>query len=207
MPRLRHLRALILPLAVVALSACGSSAKPRHNTAPTAAPQRFQGIVLTPPKTAPGLALRDYTGQPVSLASLRGHAVFLTFIYTHCPDVCPLIAAGLAAVQRDLGALANRVRIVAVTVDPKGDTPKAVRLFLAARGAVGRMYYLIGSHRQLLPIWHAYGIATNVNGNSVRNGHTSIVFGITPEGKVVVVYPANFTPGEIVHDVPLLLRS
>ena len=63
----------------------------------------LQGLILKPLKPAPPLALHNYTGQPVSLASLHGKAVLVTFVYTHCPDVCPLIVSDLAAAQRGLG--------------------------------------------------------------------------------------------------------
>ena len=185
------------------LAGCGST-KPALGAT---APGRFDGLVLNPRHTAPPIVLRDYTGHTVSLRADRGRAVFLTFLYVHCPDVCPLMAAALARAQSQLGDMAGRVRILAVSVDPKGDTPESVRRFLAARDAIGRVDYLIGTRRQLAPIWHAYGIATSVHGNAVSNGHTAVVFGITPQGKIVVVYPSNFTPPQIVHDVPLLLRG
>src|SRR5438445_9600639 len=51
--------------------------------------------LLSPPRPAPPLALRNYMGQPVDIASYRGRAVLVTFLYTSCPDVCPLIASNL----------------------------------------------------------------------------------------------------------------
>ena len=53
--------------------------------------------------------------------------MFVTFVYTHCPDVCPLIVSNLASAERSLGAAARDVRILAVTVDPGRDTPTAIR--------------------------------------------------------------------------------
>ena len=165
------------------------------------------GLVIQPPKTAPPLALRNYTGQPVNLSAFRGKVVLVTFVYTHCPDVCPLIVSSLAAAQRQLGAEARRLQIIAVSVDPKNDTPPAVKHFLAARGATGRMDYLIGSYKQLLPVWKAWGIAVTVNHHVDAEAHTAVVFGITPSGQLVVAYPSSFTPATIVHDVPLLARG
>lgn len=52
---------------------------------------------------APDFQLTDERGEPVSLASLRGKAVVLTFLYTSCPDTCPLVATKLGQVQRQLG--------------------------------------------------------------------------------------------------------
>jgi protein SCO1/2 len=153
------------------------------------------------------LALRDYKGRAVNLAAFRGQAVLVTFVYTHCPDVCPLIVTNLAAAQRELASEARHLQIIAVTVDPVRDTPRAVEEFLAKRRATGAVDYLIGSRKQLLPIWKAWGIAVSTNKYEQAEGHTAVVFGITPSGKIVVAYPSTFTPADIVHDVPLLARN
>src|SRR5207245_1998551 len=106
--------------------------------------------LLSPPSQAPALALRNYLGQPVTIDSYRGKAVFVTFLYTHCPDVCPLIASNLGIAQRLMGpAVASKAQIIAVSVDPRGDIPKAVATFLARRNVTGRMQYLVGSAHEL----------------------------------------------------------
>jgi protein SCO1/2 len=194
-------------LLAVALAGCGSSATGSPDPAGKPSAHRLQGLILTPAKPAPPLSLRDYTGRPVSLSSMRGKAVLVTFVYTHCPDVCPVIVAGLAAAQRRLGGEARHLRILAVTVDPRHDTPSAVRSFLSARGAVGRMDYLLGGMRQLRRIWKAWDVGVSVDTKHVYAGHTAIVYGISASGKIEDAYPGNFTPAQIVHDVPLLARS
>jgi protein SCO1/2 len=201
-------RWLLLLGAAALLAGCGSSgAATGDTTGNRVVGSGFQGLVIKPQKVAPALALRNYTGARVDLRSLRGKAVLVTFVYTHCPDVCPLIVSNLAAAQRQLGARAHRVQIIAVTVDPKNDTAGAVRKFLAERDAAGRMDYLIGTHRQLLPVWKAWGVAVSVNKYEDTEAHSALVYGITPQGKVAVVYSSDFTPAQIVHDVPLIERS
>ena len=182
---------------------CGSDSQRSGTTTAST----FHGLVIQPPSPAPALALRDYTGRAVNLAAFRGKAVLVTFVYTHCPDVCPLIVTNLAAAQRELASEAHHLQIIAVTVDPKRDTPRAVKEFLARRRATGTMDYLIGSRKQLLPVWKAWDIAVSTNKHELAEGHTAVVFGITPSGKIAVVYPSTFTPGDIVHDVPLLARN
>ncbi len=167
----------------------------------------MEGVVLNPSRPAPALALRSYTGQPVNLSAFRGKVVLVTFVYTHCRDVCPLIVSNLAAARRQLAGEAAHFEIIAVTVDPTNDTPAAVRQFLAARNATGRMDYLIGSRQELLPVWKAWGIAISVNRYEDTESHTALVCGINPAGRLAVVYPSDFTPGEMVHDLPLLARS
>jgi protein SCO1/2 len=121
--------------------------------------------------------------------------------------VCPLIVAGLAAAQRQLPRAARRAAMLAVTVDPRRDTPTAIRTFLGARDATGRVDYLLGTHAQLMRIWKAWGVAVQLGSGRVTNGHSAVIYGITASGRMAVVYPSNFTPAQIVHDVPLLARS
>lgn len=78
---------------------------------------------------APGFTLQDADGRAVRLADLRGKVVVLHFVYTSCPDVCPLHAERIAEIQ----ALVNRtpmrelVRFVSITTDPEHDTPAVMR--------------------------------------------------------------------------------
>jgi protein SCO1/2 len=207
--RLRLLGVLLaasLPLAAsLSIAACGSSSS--AHTAPAATHPGLQGLILRPQKPAPRLALHNYTGGIVNLAAFRGRAVLVTFLYTHCPNWCPLIAANLAAAQRQLGPAARRVQIIAVTVDPKRDTPAAVKAFLTTREAAGRMDYLLGARKQLAPVWKAWDVGVVVDKNRLTTGHSDIVYGVTAAGRLAVVYPPNFTPAQIVHDVPLLARG
>jgi protein SCO1/2 len=203
----RRLKLLgVLLGASLAVAACGSSSSSRP-TADAVHPG-LQGLILRPQKPAAPLALRNYTGAFVNLASFRGRAVLVTFLYTHCPNWCPLIAANLAAAQRQLSpSQARQVQIIAVTVDPKRDTPSAIRAFLAARDAGGRMDYLIGGPKQLARVWKAWDVGVVVDKNKLTTGHSDIVYGVTAAGRLAVVYPPNFTPAQIVHDVPLLARG
>jgi protein SCO1/2 len=193
--------------ASVLIAACGSSSSSVTTPGADAVHAGLQGLILRPRKPAPHLVLRNYTGTIVNLAAFRGRAVLVTFLYTHCPNWCPLIAANLAAAQRRLGPEARRVQIIAVTVDPKRDTPAAVRSFLTARDAGGRMDYLIGPRARLAPVWKAWQVGVVVDHNKLTTGHSDIVYGVTAAGRLAVVYPPNFTPAQIVHDVPLLARG
>ena len=71
-------------------------------------------------KPAPDFALRTADGRVVRLADLRGKVVVLHFIYTSCPDVCPLHAEKVAAVQAMVNAtpMRSQVVFVSVTTDP-----------------------------------------------------------------------------------------
>jgi protein SCO1/2 len=192
---------------VRAPSAARASDRTRGQSGSSAPARLLGGLVVNPPVPAPALTLTSYAGgRPFSISSMRGRAVFVTFVYTHCPDVCPLIVSELAAAQRALGAQAGRARFVAVTIDPRRDTPAAVRAFLAARGAIGRVQFLLGSHAALARVWKAWHV-TILPGGDATLAHSSVVYGLDARGFIRVVYPANFTPAEIVHDVQGLAPS
>jgi protein SCO1 len=154
----------------------------------------------------PRFTLRDSLGHRVRLSQFKGKAVVLTFIYDHCPDTCPLIVANLHNALLKLGRAAGELQIVAVSVDPNGDTPATVRSFLAAHEMTGRMEFLIGTFKELSPVWRAYGIQVQASPEKRENtiGHSAFLYGITGRGDVLVLYPPTFDPAWIVHDVPLL---
>jgi protein SCO1 len=169
----------------------------------------LDGLLLAPAKPAPPLALRNYLGTPVNIASYRGKAVLVTFLYTHCPDVCPLIASKLHTALTEMSAAERRqVQIIAVSVDPRGDTPTTVAQFLANHRMTGAMQYLIGSQRALGPVWVNWGVSSQADAsNPAVIDHTALIYGITARGKIETIYPANFAPAEIVHDVRVLARA
>jgi protein SCO1/2 len=185
---------------LLGVAACGSSA--HVSTSPR--PQSLQGPTFNHPQTAPSFALRNYRGRMVRLSAYRGKAVLVTFVYTHCHDVCPIIVSDLHAALALLGPKAARVQVIGISVDPKGDTPGAVGTFLARHRMTDRMQYLIGSRATLTPVWRKWGINSSNPAADDTVSHTSVVFGISARGEVLTAYPANFTPAEIAHDVPIL---
>ncbi len=165
----------------------------------------FDGTLAIPAKQAPPIHLRNYLGQPVTLAQYRGKAVLVTFLYTHCPDICPLITANLRVVLGQLGAYAGKTQIIAVSVDPRGDTPESVASFLRAHGMVGRMQYLIGSPSQLARTWSEWSVgSTREAGQPDLVAHSALVYGVSASGRLTTIYPSTFEPSQIVHDVPKL---
>ncbi len=167
--------------------------------------QGFEGTLALPAKPAPAIELRNYLGAPVTLSGYRGKAVFVTFLYTNCPDVCPLITAKLRTTLDELGPKAAETQVIAVSVDPRGDTPASVARFLRAHKMVGRMQYLIGSQSQLARTWAAWSVgSTRDAGQPQLVSHSALVYGITASGKLKTIYPATFEPSQLVHDVPKL---
>ncbi len=202
---LLSLLALVLIAGAIALLTVGGSAgAPSKKQAEQAS---FDAAgVLTPIRQAPPLALHNYLGQPVNIENYRGKAVLVTFLYTNCPDICPLITSQLRVALNMMGpATAAKAQIIAVSVDPRGDTPKAVAAFLARHEMTGRMQYLIGSAGELAPVWKAWGVGSERDANNPQFiNHSGLVYGVSGSGKRITIYAPSFQPSEIVHDVPLL---
>jgi protein SCO1/2 len=191
----------------MALSACGSSGGGGSSGSSDPAKPDYAGGIASPQVAAPPLKLDDSLGQSVNIDDDRGKAVLVTFIYTHCPDICPLIVGHLHSALAKLGPDAGKFQIIAVSVDPKGDTPKTVEKFLADHQMTGKMKYLIGSRPQLEKVWKAWHIkaaSTPTKSNPDAVEHSALIYGIDGSGKITTIYPANFSPQMIVHDVPLL---
>ena len=188
----RWLVVLVLAAAVGALGGCGGGERLAEAREIPGAP------------AAPGFELRDAEGHLVKLSDFRGRPVLLTFLFTTCPDVCPLTVGKLRAGLDDLGAKARDTHVVAVSVDPAGDTPRAVRRFVRRHHMEGRMTYLIGSRSELAPVWRAYGISVKGGPEDRAVGHGSWTYGIDGKGRRQLLYGQDFKAAEIAHDVPLL---
>jgi protein SCO1/2 len=208
----RALAIVVLAGGLAALVAgCGGSSSSSDPTTTTASAANYSGATANPPKPAPALQLSNYNGKPVNIDQYKGKAVLVTFIYDHCPDICPLIVSNLHAAQNQMSAAERKqLQIIAVSVDPKGDTPQTVKKFLADHQMTGRMDYLIGSRPQLENAWADWNIKqkndpSNKNPDAVE--HSALIYGISGTGDITTLYPANFKPDQIVHDVPKLASS
>ena len=209
---------VILPILVIlvilggatALLVGGSSKPALPGKASAAKLGTFEGLALNPRLPAPALStLRNYDGTSFNLSSERGKAVFVTFLYSHCPDVCPLIASNLHnAYSRMTPAMRSRVAIVAVSVDPHGDTARTVAAFVRQHELTGEARYLIGSAKQLGPVWEAWKVGSEKDSsNPALVNHSALIYGVSASGKLTTIYSANFEPSQIIHDVPALLTN
>jgi protein SCO1/2 len=140
--------------------------------------------------------LRDEDGRRVSLSDSRGRVTILTFMYSTCRDTCPVTATQIRLALDDLG---HDVPTLAVSVDPRGDTPDSAQAFLVKRGlSGGRMRFLLGTRAQLEPVWKAYGIAPQTKAFP----HSAYVLLIDRHGRQRVSFPVeHLTPEGLVHDV------
>lgn len=183
---------------VVLCAGCGGGSK---------TPTYSSGAQILPAAlVAPPFTLHDDMGHPVSLSSKPGHYVIVTFLYTHCPDVCPIIAGNLNRTLKTATAKKAGLTVLAVSVDPKGDTAAAVRKYVAARGLVSTFHYLIGTRAQLAPVWSKFHIGAVAGPKGVVT-HQSYEFLIDPTGHERLLYGKGVQPGWIVSDLKTLMKE
>jgi protein SCO1/2 len=154
---------------------------------------------------APDLHLTDQLGKSVALGQFRGHPVVLTFLYTHCPDECPLTAEKLRLTLNRLGAVGNGVAILAVSVDPQGDDQAAAQAFSERHQMLNRWHYLIGSRDQLAPVWAAYHIAVTPGPTAGTINHTLGLYVIDKQGRERVYLSEDFDPATLAADLRILV--
>jgi protein SCO1 len=155
----------------------------------------WAGFVRPPEATAPDFALRDQDGDRVTMADYRGRPLAVTFVYSTCEDTCP------ALVDQVRGALDDTrldVPLLAVSVDPANDTPERARRFLNERRMTGRARFLLGTERELAPIWKGYGVQPQTDDLE----HSATVVLVDGQGRQRVGFPHDrLTPEALAHDL------
>jgi cytochrome oxidase Cu insertion factor (SCO1/SenC/PrrC family) len=131
-------------------------------TSPHADPILAQAVDGTPEaidKPASGFNLVDQYDKPVSLASLRGKTVALTFLDDTCTTDCPVIAQEFRSADSALGSAARQVDMVAINANPQFITPDYLAAFDHQEGleGVANWRYLTGSLPELRDVWESYG--------------------------------------------------
>jgi protein SCO1/2 len=184
---------LVVALAgVVLLGGSGGS------TVNAAGPTGLHGAIRPPQARAIAFSLHDQDGKPATMDSYRGRTVVVTFLYSTCQDTCPLTAQQIRGALDDYG---HDVPVLAISVDPKGDTPLHVRRFLVKQHLTGRMRYLVGTRAQLAPVWRAYGIQPQGQGYE----HTASTVIVDAAGRQRVGYLTDeLTPEALADDLRAL---
>jgi len=152
---------------------------------------------------APGFALVDQDGQPLSLADLRGKVLLIDFVYTHCPGPCPILTGLHVQVQKALPAAAReRVRFVSISLDPGRDRPETMRAYAEARGVdFAGWSFLTGEVPAVQVVLDAYGVG-RVPAENGEIDHLVVTFLVDPEGIILKRYMGlEHDPQEMVRDL------
>jgi protein SCO1/2 len=164
-------------------------------------PSRVEGATEpTPGARAPDFSLVDENGRAVSLATYRGKAVALTFIYTRCPlpDYCPLMTNNFGEVERALAGdekLAASVALLSISIDPEYDTPAVMRRYArdfaaGPNGDVPKNWsFLTGDAARVRSAAEAYGLIYETEAGQIV--HTLRTAVVAPDGTLLKVYRGN----------------
>ena len=196
-------------------------------------PDELRGTILRSGDPASDFTLTDQFGQTASLADFQGDVVALTFLYTYCPDVCPVVANHLRTIHQQLGAAAGEVSFVIVSVDPERDTVERAHEYSERWKMLDDWRYLVGAREELEPIWEAYFVSSFVDRQTSAGdliptpvpqvpsagvddlqreialrytvAHSSPIYLIDREGRKRVLFTLPLDPSDVVHDINALL--
>ena len=148
------------------------------------------------------------TGAVVDARRFRGKIVMLTFGYTSCPDLCPLTLGNLATVCGRLGAAADQVRILFVTVDPARDSLSVLRSYTAAFSPA--IIGLRGSADALASLARRFRVAYSVDpaapGHAAEVSHSSLVYVFDRAGDARLLVSSMSTPAPDIDGTTADLR-
>ena len=193
-------------IALIAAAAAAASATAALMLGGNGAKPALRAVAIDPPVPAPVTLGADYTGAAVQVPR-AGRPALITFLFASCPDVCPLVGDEIARALDEAGeSAASRIDVVAISVDPKGDTPANVTAFMRGHQLTGRMRYLIGTRAELSPIWSAWGVLAQPTEDITESLHTAKVILVDADGQQVGAYPGAlpFDTSDLAADIEAL---
>jgi len=204
--RLSVITLALLVVLVIAFFSLRNGAGGAANSNPATNQSNLQGTNLGS-TAAPNFLLKDQYGNSISLVQFKGKPVVLTFLYTHCPDVCPLTAEKLHTTMLSLGNNAQQVVVLAVSMDPKGDTAAAAQNFSKVHKLGDYFHFLIGSHNELAPVWTSYSVDAQAATSSGTVNHSSAIYVIDKQGHERVLLDNGFSSSQLASDLKVLLAE
>jgi cytochrome oxidase Cu insertion factor (SCO1/SenC/PrrC family) len=191
----RRLHWLVLGLALLVGIGVGAAiAVVRSSDAPGAAPPTLPHAIGSPQVdpgaklsgAAPGFALTDQFGQRVSLRSLRGKVVVVSFNDPECTTICPLTTTALLHAKELLGPAGRSVQLIGIGANPDATGVDAVRAYSRAHRMLHKWRFLTGSLPELKRVWRDYGIEAAVVQGEID--HTPATFVIDSRGRFSRLY-------------------
>jgi len=202
--RLAAVASVLLIVSGAALALAATRYAPGSGAGATARGAAVNGDAVWKAGTrpAPSFDLTDQRGRSVSLASLRGRPLLLTFLDSKCTTLCPIVGHQLGVVERHLGG--QPVRLVIVSVDP-ADTRHTVAAAARKWGWHGHWQWLMGTPARLAPVWRAYGIGVQPTATDIA--HSMAVYVIDGQGDERAGFLPPLAISRLVSDVRLLQRG
>jgi protein SCO1/2 len=174
-----------------------------------ARPYALHGSEIVPPMPAPPVQLTRADRSTFDLADLQGRIALIFFGYTSCPDICPTTLADMKRIKAGLGAQAETVDFVFISVDPQRDTPERIQNYIS--GFDPAFIGLSGSEEQLTPVWKGYGVYRQVQEGASALGylvdHSTRSYLIDVSGNLRLTYAYGTPVEDVVRDIRFLLKE
>ncbi len=181
--------------AVMAIGAAPMAIAEADRTADPVIASSLNGPASTLNTRAAAFSLTDQNGRQVTLASLRGKVVLLTFLDPVCTTDCPLIAQEFRAADQVLGGRADRVALVAIVANPLYRSAAYTRAFDQQEQLTGvpNWLFLTGSRQQLSSTWRDYYVTAQAEGAGSMVLHPDVAYVI--DGSGIARTELNMNPG------------
>lgn len=147
--------------------------------------------------------LVDHNGDTVVFPNdFAGKAMMVGYVYTQCPDICPLVTVNMKQVHDKLDA-PDDVAFVTITFDPQRDTPERLRDYRDAYGLDTTDWsFLTGDRDTILALMDRVGVRVELSRGTYDDDdylidHTDQISLIDAEGRVLFHYGGSMTPVEI----------
>lgn len=193
---------LALMLVLVFATAC--AAQVRLPVQGGSAAGEYSGTVVEPPKKITQFNLISQTGATFGLRDLRGRPTLIYFGYTSCPDFCPMTLGIWKQVKAGLGAAAQDIGFVLISLDPERDTPSVLTQYLAKFDT--SFTGLTGDQDAIQAVAKEFGVYFNneeIDGEHAGGGehtgkvdHATYSYLVDREGRLSKVY-AYGVPAEV----------
>lgn len=154
------------------------------------------------------IPLTSHKGETLQINSpQKGKVSAVFFGYTQCPDVCPTTLGKMKLVMDGLGADADKVRVVFVSIDPERDTPALLKEYMAAFNPTFTGAYTDPEHtRQMAKQFQVVFEKVGTGPNYIVN-HTANLYLLDENGRTTVSVPYEAKPETIVHDIKQMLAQ
>ena len=152
--------------------------------------------------------LQDGNGKQVTDRDFRGKYMLVYFGYTFCPDVCPTTLNEISEALDHLGAKADKLQPIFITVDPKRDTPAVVKQYAAA--FTPKLLGLTGTADEIAKVANEYRVyyaehRTGPGPNDYTMDHSSVLYLMGPDGQFIAPIRTDETGPEIAADLGKLI--
>jgi len=146
----------------------------------------------------PNVTLLNQDGKKVKIKEMvdSGKPVIIDFIYTTCTTICPVLSATFTNLRKELGADADKVQLISISIDPEHDRPEQMKKYLSRYRAGKGWDFLTGSREDINKVLRS------LNANFVdKMAHEPLYIIHSPHSDDWVRIKGLLTKGDLLHEL------